>query len=97
MWGIGMANENEPGQSTEEPLNTESFDQVSVEGDGPPHSEATHAVSALAGQQEEGSNRNDDEEESKYYIAKRACRKWMEPKYKSDNLHSVFFLYYLKH
>jgi hypothetical protein len=68
MWGIGMANENEPGRSTEEPVNSETFDQVSDEGDGPSHSEATQAASALAGQDEENNRRDDDEdEESKYF------------------------------
>ncbi|CAB4002211.1 Presenilin-2 [Paramuricea clavata] len=62
MWGIGMANENEPGRTTEEPVNTEAFDQVSDEGDGPSRSEASHAVSALAGQDRE-SNRNYEDEE----------------------------------
>ena len=66
MWGIGMANENEPGRTTEEPVNTEAFDQVSDEGDGPSRREASHAVSALAGQDRE-SNRNDEDEESKFW------------------------------
>jgi hypothetical protein len=66
MWGIGMANENEPGRTTEEPVNTEAFDQVSDEGDGPSCREASHAVSALAGQDRE-SNRNDEDEESKFW------------------------------
>ena len=65
MWGIGMANENEPGQNTEEPLNNESLDAVSDEGDGAPSTEATRAVSALAGQ-ERDTSRNDEEEESKF-------------------------------
>ena len=71
MWGIGMANENEPGTTTEEPVNSESYDQVSVEGDGASPSEATRAVSALAGRDREsnrnGDSRNDEDEESKWW------------------------------
>ncbi|XP_028398701.1 presenilin-1-like [Dendronephthya gigantea] len=62
MWGIGMANENEPGKPTEEEQNDEAFDQVSDQGDGPSPREASNAVSALAGESRVN-NRNDRNEE----------------------------------
>lgn len=63
MWGIGMANENQPGTSGEGAL----FEQVSIEGDGPPHNEACEAANALAAQDErQGNNANEaDEDEEK--------------------------------
>lgn len=62
MWGIGMANENEGGKMTEETVDTESFDHVSDEGDGPSPREASHAVSVLAGQDRANSETDEDEE-----------------------------------
>ena len=67
MWGIGMANENEPGQATEEPVNNDQFDQVSDQGDGPSSAEASNAVSALGERSPRENNTTDDDEESKYW------------------------------
>ena len=67
MWGIGMANENEPGQTTEEPEDSDQFDQVSDQGDGASPAEASSAVSALAGGPSRENNRDSDDEESKYW------------------------------
>lgn len=64
MWGIGMANENQPGTSGEA-----AFEQVSIEGDGPPHNEACEAANALAAQDErQENNQEDEDEESKLYF-----------------------------
>lgn len=65
MWGIGMANENQPSTPGEG-----EFEQVSIEGDGPPHNEACEAANVLAAQDErQGNNDSEEDEESKLYFS----------------------------